>query len=348
MMRSLSFILLLVLATCGFSEVARAQADAPDAAAKAQLLFEKGRRAIVNNKFKDAYEPLRQAWELRQTYDVAGLLGQTEYELNKYRDAAEHLAFSIRTYPAKEGEAPKKRLEGWLADAKKHVGTVTIAVNKSGAEILVDGASSGRSPLADPIFVEPGERTIEARLDGHEPASERVVAEAGSVHEVRFDLVEKPGAVVLPPSGLDDPPPAGSGNDPQANGGGARSSLKPAIVIGGAALTAVALGVGIGFGVDHASAKSDANELSDKLGNDGCSRDPNDPNCRKLSDAVDREERSGQIATIGFVAAGIFGVATLSTYLLWSEDKAHGPPPAAVGLAHLPGAGAAIQVSGAF
>lgn len=141
-MRSLLLIIISLLPFLGLANTARAQ-PADDAAAKAQQLFDKGRRAIVSNKFKEAYDPLREAWELRQTYDVAGLLGQTEYELRKYRDAAEHLAFSIRNYPAKEGEGPKKRLEGWLAESKKHVGTARVAVNKPGAECALTGALLG-------------------------------------------------------------------------------------------------------------------------------------------------------------------------------------------------------------
>jgi hypothetical protein len=314
-MRFVVLVLLIGLFTLA-TRSGDAQPGETDPSARAQELFETGRRAIMNNKFAQAYEPLRQAWELRQTYDVAGLLGQTEYQLEKYRDAAEHLAFSIRHYPPKESAAPKKRLEGWLADSKKHVGTVTVDVNKPGAEVLIDGKSVGRSPLPDAVYVEPGEHVFEARLDGHTAATKNVAATTGGDHAIKLELVEKLDTVVLPPSGLDNPRTNG-GTSP---GPGRERNWVPTLVAGGIAV--VGIGTGVGFLIAAGGKNSDRDDTLAGIPGDADSKcfgggGAYASDCERASELKDDRNR---FRVFGYVGLGVGAAAGVAAVLLWPRS----------------------------
>ena len=59
----------------------------------------RGEEAARAGRLSEAYDILLGAWRKKPTYDVAANLGSVELRLGKVRDAAEHLAFSVREYP---------------------------------------------------------------------------------------------------------------------------------------------------------------------------------------------------------------------------------------------------------
>jgi hypothetical protein len=129
----------------------------------------------------------------------------------------------------------------------------------------------------------------------------------------------------MPGSGIDGP--GGSdGSSAQENGGVDRSSssAKTIVLVSGAALTAVALGVGIGFAIDAGNSNDKEEELGaeveQKLGPGGCAGS-SDPLCSELGDTVDRTDRSRTLRTVGFIGAGVFAAATVATYFLWQDDQ---------------------------
>ena len=150
----------------GITPPAHAQdGDAPELD-QADVLFQKGNTAYREKKWQEAYDAYTKAFALKQSYDIAGNLGDVELMLGKHRDAAEHLAFSLRSWPALRLEQ-KKRTAERLAEAKKSIGALVISVDVNGAEISVNGKVVGKSPLPGPVFTEPGPVSVEARLDAN-------------------------------------------------------------------------------------------------------------------------------------------------------------------------------------
>src|SRR4051812_2896716 len=104
----------LTFATSGGILSARA-ADPPasasdDAAgARADDLAHKGNDLALKLRWKEAEPLFQQAWALKHSYDIGGNLGLAELALGKYRDAAEHLSYALKTFPA-NGKGPHREL----------------------------------------------------------------------------------------------------------------------------------------------------------------------------------------------------------------------------------------------
>jgi len=202
--------------------------------AEAVRHYEDGVTAAKLGRWAKAHESFLAAWKVKQHFQIAANLGRAELKLRKYRDAAEHLAFFLREatgVSSQEDRAARKMLD----EARAKVGAVTIQVNRADAEILVDGVAVGTAPIAHEVFVEPGRRTVEAKLGGFEDDRRSLDITAGSSQNVVLTLSERPAA----PAPLFPARPAGPSEKELG-----RPSVAPIAV--GIGLTAAAVGVGIG------------------------------------------------------------------------------------------------------
>src|SRR6187551_3088835 len=112
MIRSRLFAALVSLSACVCpTRMAQAQASAPMSAPssasasgpenaahqdRADALFLQGKAAAQAKNWDEAYQLLAQAWELKQSYDIASNLGQVAYLLGKHAEAAQHVLFALR------------------------------------------------------------------------------------------------------------------------------------------------------------------------------------------------------------------------------------------------------------
>lgn len=155
---------------------------------QARELFRSGVKAAEKSQWARAHAAFLAAWSLKEHYQIAGNLGTSEAMLGKWREAATHLAYYLREAP-KEKVAERRSAQKLLEQARAKVGALAVRVEPAGAEILIDGKSVGRAPLAGEVFVEPGVRVLEARLTGYEVAKQEVSAAAGASLEVPLRLV---------------------------------------------------------------------------------------------------------------------------------------------------------------
>ncbi|WP_437734959.1 PEGA domain-containing protein [Sorangium sp. So ce1335] len=297
--------------------------------------------ATVSDPYVEA--ELESAWELNPTFDVAYNLGNTEYKLQKHREAAQYLSFALRHWPLLKGVAKlKPNAEKWLAESRAQVGALKVSVTVAGAEVLVDGKSVGRAPLEGEVFVDPGEHRAEARHLDYEPVSQTVSVAKGGTAEVRLAIspvrseaqasgVKTEGGgsatgagVVGPVAGqpavpVEPPPP------PE------KRSWVPVIALGAA--SAVGLGVGIGMTVASNAASDDVDAQGSAIIDAGgqCKRPPSAfvDRCSELNDAGSREETFGNAARVAFAASGVLAVAAV-TYVLWPRPAARVAAPVRV------------------
>ena len=319
-------------------QAARAQPGTEgDSAQKADQLFQKGKALYASGKVRDAREALLSAWTLKRSYDIAANLGTVELELGMNRDAAEHLTYSVRTFPSTGKKKNLAVTKQQLDEARKQVGALSIKANVDGAEVLVDGAVVGRAPMVDEVFVEAGARTVEAKSSGF--ATGRVVVQVakGGTEGVTLTLV----AVVAPVASVGAPPgppsgsavvaplvPAGSSTGapppppprPQGEEGGASRAL---LVTGGVA-GGVALGMGVVFAVLSNGKARDADTrraaLISSTGNDACAGAPSAA-CTDFMDAANAKRTFANAAFWSFVGAGAAGAGTL-IYALTAPKRA--------------------------
>jgi hypothetical protein len=148
-------------------------AQADDFAQRGDRLFDEGRLA-------DALGQYQGAWARKRTHEIAANMGTVELELGRHRDAAEHLAWSLRRVPPTAPAPLLEALKASLDQARSHVAALATAVVVEGAEIRVDGRVVGAAPLEDQIFVEPGTHLVEAAAPGFVSARVSLAAEAGA------------------------------------------------------------------------------------------------------------------------------------------------------------------------
>jgi hypothetical protein len=313
------FLLLTVFVGVGlqpaplFAQAPSDQTTQDDPAARARALFAEAGRAYQQGRVQDAYQAYLASWKLQKSYDVAGNLGNVELDLGKARDAAEHLAYSLKYFALTAPKDQRQFVEQRFAEARSKVASVEIGTNIEQAEIFVDGRAVGRAPLQDPVFVEPGNRAIEARLPGYTTARQVLITVEGSTDQVHLRLVPAPSTDF-----------AAAKKRPGEPKPSERRSLVP--IVTGAAATAVGTGLGIGFTLHSNALSRDADQMSRELqkvgGTSACLLSAVAPNCSEFRETFKDKGSFRNAAIISFVVGGLAGAAAL-TYTLWpnAQDK---------------------------
>lgn len=159
-----------------------AHADKTPTAAQmteARQRYERGMKLYNEGAFDAALVEMQRAYELAPSYKILYNLGLIQRQLNDYASALK----SFRRYLDEGGnKVPKdKRAEvtSVIPELEKRVATVTVEVDVTGAEVSVDDAPVGNSPLDGPVLVNAGKRKISAKLPG-KPAATRVITVAGT------------------------------------------------------------------------------------------------------------------------------------------------------------------------
>lgn len=310
-----------VLAAClGFTVAARADGD------RADELFREGNKAFAAGDARTAYEAYRGAWSLRKSFDIACNLGRTEAELQLSRDAAEHLDYCLKTYPASgrdELREANKRFRELYNEVRTRVVALRIETRPPGAEIAVDGASYGTTPLAGDVYVDPGQHRVRAKLQGFDGEERGIDVKAGASLTVSFLLGRsREGDAAQVPSAATPQPVA----PPVDHAERRTADLRTTVVIAGSALTLVGLGVGTGFYLDTRATSDRIGRIGRALelgaGRAACSDTSPPPDCQNLSDAVEHEKGSRKGAEVAFTASALVGLATVAAWLVIPEEHA--------------------------
>ena len=332
----------IAVLAAAFSVTLSADSRGDDPGKEAEEHYLRGKVLLKTGDVKGAYLEYKASWNLKQSYDIAANLGNLELEQGMPRDAAEHLAFALRTVAVTVPEDRIEAMRGLFARARRLVGSATVKVNIAGAEILVDGQTVGRSPLAGEIFLDPGKRTIQARLSPYLPAEKVIDAARASVEPVELVLVLPAATAPIPTTAPTVPPP---------------KSMVPVGV--GVAAAAAALGVGIVGVVLSASRSGEATRLQDELtpldaaknqGNHSICSSGSMKQCDDLESALVAKGSFRNMAIAGFATAGVTALATAAWVLLPgphhapSKDK---PSPVRASFGAGP-SGGSVTLSGQF
>jgi len=321
-MRPYSLLLLIgavamVPLTSGGAHAAPAAGKSDVATDKARQLHIEGDDLYKQGDYARARVAYVAAWALKKNWQLAGSLGDCEVKLSFYRDAAEHLAYFLRSSPTQPPSADAVKL---YKEAQANVARLDLSVDLPGADVVMDGKFVGKSPLIDPLFVEPGPHTVEVRL-GEKLKSLRVDLIKGVPH---------PMSVAL----------AGSGE---------ASGPKLPILLGGAALGLGALGAGIGLMVASGGKGTEADTLLTQMKQAKivCTQPPVAGSCQDIVSLRQSHDTLHNVA-VPLLTGGVLATAVTLSYALWPRGSG---PPKTTGLRVLPvvGAeGAGLWIGGAF
>lgn len=280
---------------------------------RARDVFRQGLAAMKDGKFADARKAFQEAFSIRRTYDVAASLGQVELELKAYRDAAEHLDFALKNFAPRESAESLENVKTGLQTAKQHVAEIRISVNEPSAQIALDGRDVGVSPLANNIFVEAGQHTVEARLGPDRIASQNVKATEGASLNVELVVRNASGAPTTKApinSGLPISPA-----DTTRRSDGEYTAPAIAATAGG-----VALITGVVLLVVAAGDESERSKILDELpGMNACANRTERPSdCARVDELADT---ALTLRVTSYVTLGAAVVGGALTYLLWPSDK---------------------------
>jgi len=307
--------------------------------------FKEGVAFFDNKEFERARLAFVQAYALKPHPALLLNLAQSELRSGHEAEAATHFARYLREHSEATEEQRQAAREG-LEAAKQVVGVVTLTVDQSGADILVDGAAAGRSPLDDPLYLAPGEHTIVAQK-GSETARTTVMVAAGSSTNETLNVGAKPkpaaAASAPPPDDTPDERAASESSETDAEdvASGPSWEVSTPVAIVGAGLSAIALGSGVVFAISARNYYDSADEIAGDieaqadeldLPTSGICNAPwgepppsgtnagdwpyeSDPGfagaCKKYEDRVDTADKYKTYATVGFVAGGVLAAGTL-------------------------------------
>ncbi len=148
---------------------ARAQeALKPEDAKAYSDLLKAAQDAADNNRFAEAIELWRKAWNIKQHWHLPCNIGEGFFLLQKPDKTATYLTRCVKLAPFPKSEEAiehRKRVRAMLQIALDHVGVVVVLASP-GARVSVDGEEQGRAPLSEEVFLMPGEHAFIAGLNG--------------------------------------------------------------------------------------------------------------------------------------------------------------------------------------
>ncbi|WP_437711876.1 PEGA domain-containing protein [Sorangium sp. So ce448] len=308
-----SFLALLSTTVPGRTQPSTAPHEAETVAMtqQARKLFREGVDAFAQSRWADARAAFLAALSLNPHYTIRGNLGAAELKLGRHRDAAEHLARYVREMAEDATSTAEERARGEAAyaAARAKVGTLVVRTKVDGARVFVDGILRGLTPLADPLFVEPGAHAISVEHEDYETKKMTVQLVAGAQIEDEVELGQRSAGAPPPKRPETTMAPLVRGAEKHAR------DPRTALLIGGAATAGAAAVAGVVFTVLANANASDAEEqrslLRQEGGLDACKAPRAPARCTELKDAVAARYDFSNAAFWSFVGAGTVAIGTV-------------------------------------
>ncbi|KYG02709.1 hypothetical protein BE21_54545 [Sorangium cellulosum] len=313
----------------------------------------RGQSARAAGRWTEAYAAYKSAFDaadpssstVRQRAELAGELGLCEVALRKYRDAAEHLTWSLEQREALP-EALQRRFENGKREARKHVAKLYLSVDPPDAEVLIDGKQIGRTARTYALFLEPGQHMVRAGAPGREESYHSFGAVAATEHNITIQLPR--AAVSTPKDASASPKEAPRALSLSSGSGSTRKSRPPSPwaswpgalrVAGIAVTTGTVLGGGV-FMVRAAKLDDDLSERREGLTRGStssstvCWQAPPDSPCADLLHLRHARDLSAGVGTALVITGGVIGAVTAASFftdfsflgLTPTQDRIHVAP----------------------
>jgi hypothetical protein len=190
--------------------VGRARAADPEREARER--YDNAVKLYEEGAYDAALVELNRAAELRPSYKLYYNIGQVRFAMHDYAAAMDAYRRYLEQGGDKLPSSRREQVQKELNELAQRVAKLTVEVDVPGAEILIDDAPAGTSPLSAPLIVNSGIRLVTVRHPDYLPQTRRVTL-AGNVQDrVSFTLVGH-GAAPTPEAAAG---PAGANKSPTA------------------------------------------------------------------------------------------------------------------------------------
>jgi PEGA domain-containing protein len=165
--------------TPGTTSEAEAATPSAEVMAEAKQRFDRGYELYEEGEYPLALIEFSRAYELVPNYRVLYNIGQVCIQLAQYANARR----ALESYVDKGGESlsaeRKVAVKKDLEMLGRRTAFLSVSSNIEGAEILVDDAVVGRTPLGSAVLVDAGVHRVMLRHAGYQPKTSNVTLAGG-------------------------------------------------------------------------------------------------------------------------------------------------------------------------
>jgi hypothetical protein len=289
---------------------------------------------------------LEKAYKLSRTPRTAAQLGLVQMALGYWVESERHLDEALGDPDNPWVARNHAALDGARTRVRGMIGEVTITGEPRGAEVLVNGRSVGRLPLAASVRIGKGPVEVELRADGYASATRSLVLAGGGKEQVAVTLSR---AASAPAGGATDTGLASKTAKAGAPGLAAWQPAQPGLTVtdkpapgrddgGGSTVqrklawaSAAVAAAGLAFGVVETFATQSKLDAFNQ--HSVPSPTPQDQNHRTLDCTTshlttecaglrDDYDRAKLLTIVGYASAGVFAATSVALFVL--SSPAHG------------------------
>ena len=251
-------------------------------------------------KYEDAYRAFKKAYELSQSPKVLGNIAFCALHLERDGEAVDSYATYLRDVPD-VSERERAQIQRDLATMMATMARVRVVVKTATpGSVIVDRRTQTRGQVVENAYpLESSDLVLRLR-----PGRHSLFVRTGATESVAFDVTLEPGSQTT------FTPQAQARKEERPGAGPAARSITGPIIVGGAGL--VAIGVGIATGI---VARGKTNDIEKSCPNNLC------PTSYNLADARTSAKTFGTIADVSFIGGSALIGGALVWYLLSPQSS---------------------------
>lgn len=172
-------------------------ASPDDNLAQAKEHYEAGLKLYDTGDYDGARVEFERAYKLAPTYRLLYNLGLVQKQKSDYVGALKNFELYLEEGGTQLPEVRRTQVTDEIAQLKRLVATVIVTTNVPDADVTVDDVPVGKSPLHEPLLVNPGQRKIGASKKGRLPAAKVVDVVSRDQVKIQLDLPESKQLVII-------------------------------------------------------------------------------------------------------------------------------------------------------
>lgn len=185
-MRAPLFIMILLLPLHALAADPQPSADGRN---RGRELFGQANKAYKKGQYDEALKLYRQANAILPSYKIQLNIGEALESMGRNTEAAAEYHGFLSTF--KDAPRPARR-DAWLRldGMRRWLSQVEVTCAEKGAVVSIEGNEVGKTPLALPLYVQPGEHTVTIKKDGFKTVSRTLRGRRGGRQTLIVELEE--------------------------------------------------------------------------------------------------------------------------------------------------------------